>query len=567
MPKADASEVARLLREYGERTALRGGNPYRAKAYTRAAESLAGLTEPLEQLVKGDRLEEIPGVGASIADLIKALHRAGTHPTLEALRKEIPPGVLDLLRIPGLKADKAVKLYKDLGIDSVEALEQAAKSDRLSSIKGLGPALQTKILQGIDIQRTGKGLRHVHRATELLTAFANNLKRSHPDVLRVLPAGEYRRGCELIGDLAMVATVKGAKTPEPITCGETRITFASKGSEGAALLAATGSTEHLVALEALAKRKGYRLDAGGLWKGRRRMAGADEASIYTALGLDFIPPELREGGDEIKLAKARRLPKLVTNKDLRGILHAHTTRSDGAATLEQMVVATKARGYGYFGVADHSKSAHYAGGLSVEEIEAQHAEADALNKRLGRTFRVFKGIESDILVNGELDYPDDILSCFDFIVASVHSRFRLDKKTQTERILRAVANPRTTILGHMTGRQLLRRPGYEVDIDAVLQACAEYGVAVEINANPWRLDLDWRWHRRALDLGCMMSINPDAHSTSELDLTHWGVLMARKGGVPKERVLNAMSAAEIAKHFACRHSTGFRQTREMTTPT
>ena len=214
-----------------------------------------------------------------------------------------------------------------------------------------------------------------------------------------------------------------------------------------------------------------------------------------------------------------------------------------------MAEATRSRGYQYFGVADHSKSAHYAGGLSVEEIEAQHAEIDHLNKRYGKSFRILKGIEFDILADGSLDYPDDVLARFDFVVASVHGRFKLDRQTQTQRIIRAVQNPFTTILGHMTGRQLLRRPGYEVDIEAILAACAEHGVAVEINANPWRLDLDWRWHRRALELGCMMSINPDAHSTDELDLTHWGVEMARKGSVPAERVLNALTLGSLLQYL------------------
>jgi DNA polymerase (family 10) len=212
-----------------------------------------------------------------------------------------------------------------------------------------------------------------------------------------------------------------------------------------------------------------------------------------------------------------------------------------------MAEATRARGYEYFGVADHSKSAHYAGGLSLDEVAAQHAETERLNRSYGKDFRILKGIESDILPDGSLDYPDDVLGRFDFVVASVHSRFKLDRATQTERILRAVANPYTTILGHMTGRQLLRRPGYDTDIPRVLAACADHGVAVEINANPWRLDLDWRWHRMALDFGCTMSINPDAHSTSELELTHWGVEMARKGSVSKERVLNCFTLPELER--------------------
>jgi DNA polymerase (family 10) len=218
-------------------------------------------------------------------------------------------------------------------------------------------------------------------------------------------------------------------------------------------------------------------------------------------------------------------------------------------TLEVMAEATRERGYQYFGVTDHSKSAHYAGGLSVDEVLQQHRAIDRLNQSYGKDFRILKGIESDILADGSLDYPDDVLEHFDFVVASVHSRFKLDPETQTERILRAVANPYTTILGHMTGRQLLRRPGYEVDIARILEACAAHGVAVEINANPWRLDLDWRWHERALELGCKMSINPDAHSTREIDLTHWGVEMARKGGVPAKRVLNCFTLPHLMQHL------------------
>jgi DNA polymerase (family 10) len=221
-----------------------------------------------------------------------------------------------------------------------------------------------------------------------------------------------------------------------------------------------------------------------------------------------------------------------------------------------MAEATRSRGYQYFGVCDHSMSAHYAGGLSAEEIVEQQAEADALNRKYGSAFRIFKGIESDILPDGSLDYPDDVLARFDFIVASVHGQFKMDRAAQTERIIRAVSNPYTTILGHMTGRQLLRRPGYDIDIEKVLAACAEHGIAVEINANPWRLDLDWRWHETALRLGCVMSINPDAHSTREIDLTHWGVEMARKGGVPKERVLNCLNREKFTEYLVNRRDQG-----------
>ncbi len=291
-----------------------------------------------------------------------------------------------------------------------------------------------------------------------------------------------------------------------------------------------------------------KLEAIGLRKGRRLLAATEE-EIYSALGLPFVEPELREGAGEIERAIKGKLPKLIADRDLRGILHCHTDASDGTETLEAMAKATRKRGFQYFGVADHSQSAHYAGGLSLEEIEAQHREADRLNKSFGKKFRILKGIESDILADGSLDYPDEILSRFDFVVASIHGRFKLDREAQTARLLRAISNPRTTILDHMTGRQLMRRPGYDIDIKKVLRACARHGVAVEINAHPWRLDLDWRWHQAALDFGCMLSVNPDAHSIGELDHMHWGVEMARKGGVPADRVLNAMSLPQLLKHL------------------
>jgi DNA polymerase (family 10) len=554
MSVIDTPEITKRLREFGQQVALRGGNPYRAKAYGRAAESLGTLTVPLAQVIREGRLREIPGVGEAIADIITELYRTGTHPGLEAMRKEIPAGVLEMLSVPGLRADKVMKLYKELGIASLSALEEAAHAGRLTGVKGLGPALQAKILQGIAIGREGQGRRHLHRAAALLETAEAQLRGAHPDLKRVTPAGDFRRGCELVSDLCLVAEAPGfADGVQPVTSGsELRVYLTDPAHYGSALLHATGSDPHLEQLKALAVEKGLRFDHSGVHRGRKIIARKSEADIYEALGLPFIDPELREGADEIALALKDRLPRLVADKDIRGVLHAHTDRSDGADTLEAMAEATRTRRYQYFGIADHSKSAHYAGGLSIGEIEEQHAEIDSLNKRYGQNFRVFKGIESDILADGSLDYPDAILARFDFVVASVHGRFKMDRAAQTQRILRAVANPYATILGHMTGRQLLRRPGYDIDVEKILAACAAHGVAVEINANPWRLNLDWRWHRAALKAGCMMSINPDAHSTREIDLTHWGVAQARKGAVPADRVLNCLSLHQIGQYFSRR---------------
>ncbi|MCP3401846.1 MULTISPECIES: DNA polymerase/3'-5' exonuclease PolX [unclassified Bradyrhizobium] len=546
MPSLDSRTVASLLREYAQRTALRGGNPYRAKAYSRAADSLAALAIPLDTLIAEDRLKEIPGVGDAIADIITKLHKTGTHPSLEKLRKEIPAGVIEMLAVPGLRPEKVLRLYKDLGIISLAELEAAAKADRIKKAKGLGAALQTKILQNLAIAKSGEGRLHLHRAAALLARAKDSLRKARPELKRVTVAGDFRRGCELVGDLTIVAEAPDAGKAS--TGDGLRIHLSDRKHFGAALLFATGSAAHVEQLQALAAEKGMRLETDGLHKSRTLIAG-DEADIYRALGLPFIDPELREGRGEVELALKGKLPKLVTDMDLRGILHCHTDASDGTETLEMMAKATRERGFEYFGVADHSKSAHYAGGLSVDEIAQQHREADRLNKRFGKDFRILKGIESDILADGSLDYGDDVLEHFDFVVASIHGRFKLDRKAQTQRLLRAIADPHITIIGHMTGRQLQRRPGYEIDVEKVLRACAKHDVAVEINAHPWRLDLDWRWHQAALDFGCMMSINPDAHSIPELDHMHWGVEMARKGGVPSDRVLNAMTLPEITRYL------------------
>src|SRR6195952_1296124 len=446
MAKLDASQVAAMLAEYGRRSALRGGNPYRSKAYIRAAENLSALAEPLERIVEEGRLLEIPGVGDAIADIITKLHRTGTHPSLEKFREEVPQRLLEMLSIPGLRAEKVLKLHKELGISSIEQLEAAAKQDRLKPVKGLGWALQRKILQGIEIRRTSKGSRHIHRAAALLDAAEKNLARSDLDLTRLTDAGDVRRGSELVANLAVVAqSARLENGPAVLKNGDLSVHLSDSKRYGITQLLATGSGGHLDELRKLAQNKGLEITEDGLRRGKKIVAAESEAEIYKALGLQFIEPELREGRGEVALAAADKLPKLVADTDIRGILHAHTDRSDGVNTLEQMAEATRKRGYEYFGVADHSKSAHYAGGLSVDEIAEQQAEADRLNKKYGGKFRIFKGIESDILPDGSLDYPDDVLRRFDFIVASVHGQFRKDKKEQTERILRAVANPFVTI--------------------------------------------------------------------------------------------------------------------------
>src|SRR3954447_309583 len=471
MASLDASAMAALLVELGRRTALAGDNYFRAKAYQRAADRRSALVEPLDRVIAENRLRELPGIGETIADIVTKLHRTGTHPLLEKLRKDVREGVLDMLSIPGLKPEKINILHKELGITDLAALEAAAREDRLKSIKGLGLAVQRKILEGLKICEHAQGARHLHRADELAVAAAETLEHSLPGLIRAVTAGDLRRGGELVSNLALVAEVERIPGPPKVVySGEMSVYLTDPRRFGVSLLFATGSARHLEGLERRAAAMGMALTPEGLRRSRKIVAAETEASIYHALDLQYIEPELREGLDEIERAQAHSIPPLVTAEDLRGVLHAHTTASDGVDTLEAMAKAAIACGYQYIGITDHSKTAHYAGGLTVEEIEQQHDQIDRLNTSFGNRFRIFKGIESDILSDGSLDYPDDVLRRFDFIIASVHSRFRLDRKTQTERMLRAVESPYTTILGHLTGRQLLRRRGYDVDVDAILQA-------------------------------------------------------------------------------------------------
>jgi DNA polymerase (family 10) len=358
-----------------------------------------------------------------------------------------------MLSVPGLRPEKVLRLYKDLGIASFAELESAAKDDRIKKAKGLGAALQAKILQNLPIARSGAGRLHIASGRGASGA-RDGIPQSRTTRAQAPDSGEFRRGCELVGDFSIVAEAPLAESvPAVLDTSGLKVHLTDRRHFGAALLHATGSAGHLNELRALAERNGMRMEAQGLHKGRSVIA-AEEEEIYLVLGLPFIEPELREGRGEIERALKGKLPKLVTDKDLHGILHCHTDASDGTESLETMAKATRERGFEYFGVADHSKSAHYAGGLTLEQIEDQHREADRLNKEFGKDFRILKGIESDILADGSLDYPDEVLDKFDFVVASIHSRFKLDRKAQTERLLRAISNPRTTIIGHMTGRQL-----------------------------------------------------------------------------------------------------------------
>ncbi|HEX6746636.1 MAG TPA: DNA polymerase/3'-5' exonuclease PolX [Longimicrobium sp.] len=573
-----APEVAGVLSEISMLLEVVGGDPFRAKAYATAARRLEASGADLVQLAAEGRLTSLPGVGAGIAEVIRELVETGRSSLYDRLAAETPIGLYDLMRIKGLGPRRVRTLYAEMGIDSLDRLEEAALAGRLASLPGMGAKTEQKILESIAFARAARGRRRLYAALEVAERLLEWLD-TLDGVTKADTAGEVRRDCEVVDSVDLVAA---AKDPAAVLAAFRALSGAASKRGGdedraeiqfsdglkarlvcvpparwaTALLYATGSAEHLTQLEARAQEMGMRLSADGLWRDGKRVAARDEAAVYRALDLQFIEPELREGWGEIEAAAAGTLPELVEIGDLRGTFHCHTTYSDGRATLAEMGEAARERGWSYLGIADHSQTASYAGGLSPHRVRDQWADIDGWNRAHGgkgkKRVRLFKGVESDILADGSLDYDDDVLAGFDYVVGSVHSAFNLGRKEMTARLVRAVSNPHLTILGHATGRLLLRRDGYEVDVVAVIDAAAEHGVCIEINADPARLDIDWKNARYAASRGVLVPIDPDAHSTSSLDHVQWGVRVARKGWLGPRNVLNCYELEEVEEILAQR---------------
>lgn len=578
-----AREAAAALGEIAMLLEVVGGNPFRAKAFQSASRSLETSGADLTALAAAGGLRTLPGVGEGIASVLAELVATGTSRMLEELRAETPVGLFDVMRIKGVGAKRGRTLYKDLGIDSLEKLEEAAAAGRLAKLPGFGARTEEKILEGVAFVRSMQGRRRFFQAIEPAAGLLE-LVEQLSGVVRASAAGQVRRRLEVVESIDIVAAARKPETvlaafrllqgvkeaddddadrrAEVVLADGLRATLVCvKPPEYAtALLFATGSDDHLAQLAAWAKKQTLRIDRDGVFQGKKRLSLPDEDAVYRALGLDFIPPELREGWGEIEAAAEGRLPKLVEVDDLRGTFHCHTTYSDGRASVAEMAEAARERGWRYLGIADHSQSAGYAGGLPVAAVKKQHREIDAWNAGHGgkgkKRFRLFKGVESDILADGSLDYPDDVLRSFDYVVGSVHSSFALPEKEQTRRLIRAVSNPRITMLGHATGRLLLRRSGYAVDARAVIDAAAEHGTCVEINADPHRLDVDWKNARYAAEKGVLVPINPDAHSTGALGNVAWGINVARKAWLTAPQVLNAWDRDELEEFLAERKQKG-----------
>jgi DNA polymerase (family 10) len=569
----EKDEIISVLLEMADLMEIESENPFRPRSFRAAARALEALPGDFAALLASGRLREVRGVGDSIAKEIEEITAHGESMRHRELVAAVPEGVRSMLAVPGLGPKKVRALWQRLGITGLDLLEAACRDGKVAELAGFAEKSQQKVLEGIQYLRSVSG-RFLFAEVEPLVERVLAHLATCAAVQRLEAAGSFRRRMETVKDLDFVAS---SAAPEAVSAhflkldgvadviahGSTK-TSVRLGSGIAvdlrlvsdeefpyALCHFTGSREHNTALRALAKEKGLKLNEYGLFRGEDLLRCRDEAEIHAALGLAYMPPELRENRGEVELAAKGPLPDLVEESDLRGVLHVHTTYSDGANSLDEMVEAAKSRGLSYLGVADHSQSAFYAGGLKEKDVLRQHEEIDRLNAKL-RGFRIFKGIESDIRADGSLDYPPEVLDRFDFVVASLHSSLSQPREEMTQRVLRALSDPHTTILGHATGRLLLRREGVALDLDRVLEAAAAEGVAVEINANPQRLELDWRYGPRARELGVVTSINPDAHSTAGIADMRYGVGIARKAGFGPLSVLNAWSAEEFAEFIGRR---------------
>jgi DNA polymerase (family 10) len=553
----DRKTAARVLREAAALLEVQGENIHRIRALTNASRIVERIDGDLEALVESGEILEIKGVGKGTAAILRQLS-AGERPEILAdAERVVPFGVREMLTIPGLGPKKVRALWRDLGLVSIGELEYACRENRLVELPGFGARTQEKLIEAIRFSRMADERRLINQAWREATELTSSLS-AVDGVEKALVGGEVRRRCETVGSLVIVvvaadeASVAHAlsdllsrveRESRGRICGVTegglrvKVAVVSAAEAAAAVLWSTGSDGHLHALAEHALSIGLRLNESGLWRGDGRVECADERALYEALGCQWVAPELREGEGEVARAVAGTLPELVDLEDLLGVLHNHTTDSDGVATVEEMAAAARGLGWSFFGVADHSPVASYANGVSAERLREQWRCIDELNTSVPG-FRIVKGIEADILTDGSLDIPEGCEEGLEYVVASVHSAFRLTEEAQTERLVRAVTHPACRILGHPTGRLLLARPGYALDLDTVLLACAEHGVAVEINASPYRLDIDWRWARRALDLGLKLAVNPDAHSTQGFEDVRWGVAVARKAGATKADLIN-----------------------------
>lgn len=565
------TELSRLLEEAADLLELQGANSFRVRAYRSAAQTLLQLTSPVEDVrgTPGKSLTDLPGVGKDMAQKIADAIDTGTFPLLEELRAEFPATMLQLLRLPGLGPKKAAQLYRELQIHSLDDLQQAAEAGRIAAVKGFGKKSEQALLESLARYRSlGDAPDRFLLATAKAAAdqLADDLRRL-PEVDQIEVAGSCRRRKETCGDLDLLATARNSAAvmqalsahplvAETLSGGETKqrvrlttgieldLRVVPPESFGAALQYFTGSKEHNVSLRRRAQERGLRLNEYGLFEGERLVAGRTEQEVYAALGLQWTPPELREGREEIDLAIANRLPELIKLEDLRGDLHMHTTASDGTATIAEMIEAAQARGLEYIAITDHSQRVSMANGLNAERLRRHWDEIRRIREQFSG-IHVLCGIECDILEDATLDLPDDVLAEADWVLAVLHYGLKQPREQIMRRLLNAVQSPFVHAIGHPTGRMIGRRAGADIDMPELIAAAQEHGVWLEINANPHRLDLDDLNARAARDRGVPIVISTDAHSTARLDHLEFGVYQARRAGLTSKDVMNTRSWKEF----------------------
>jgi DNA polymerase (family 10) len=568
----DKKAVAQVLEQIAAFLELKGENPFRIRAFRTAARAVGGFPADLRDGIDDGSLAATKGVGPATLQIVAEIVATGRATLLEELREQIPPGLVEMLSIQGLGVAKIRQIHEVLDIDSLPELEAAALDGRLARLPRFGPKTSENILKGIAFLRQASAFRLSHHAADEAEGLRAALERM-PGVLRAVVAGDVRRRAEVVRDLVLVIVAEVAPgelfkrlsqlpgVHEFAGQDDRRLTLRFAGgasaqivvttpvNTGAVLVQATGSDAHLRALAAHAAAHDLALSGAALWRGSAFVPTPDEAAFYSALGLDCIPPELREGQGELEAAEHHALPRLLERSDLRGFLHCHTRYSDGSNSVEELAEACRAAGYEYVGITDHSQAAAYAGGLKADDLARQSDEIDEVNARL-TGIRVLKGVEADILQDGRVDFDDAVLARLDFVIASVHSRFNMGSAEMTARMLAAMDNPHLTIIGHPTGRLLLSRDPYGLDVDAIIEKAAATGVALEINADPHRLDLDWRLARRARAGGAAISIGADAHNVAGIANVEYGVGIARKAWLGPADVLNALPADGFLAHAA-----------------
>jgi DNA polymerase (family 10) len=575
----DKKDIIEVLERIGTMLEIKGENPFKVRAYFSGARTLQTMEEDLGEVIGEGRLGEIPGIGKALTEKVETLYTTGELEFYDKLVASVPSGLMDLLEVPGLGGKKIKALHEQLDVDSIDSLTKACKEGKVAELKGFGAKTQEKILSGIK-NREAYAARHLWWDARAVVERILPALQALPDVERAEAAGSFRRGMETVGDLDFIVA---SSNPAPImewfvgmegitevtAHGETKSSIRMEGGMQAdlrvvpaeqfyfALHHFTGSKDHNVRMRQKALSMGLSLSEWGLRpeeeKNATRKKGPvranSEEDVFSALGLSYVPPALREGMGEVEAAEKDELPNLLNFEDLQGCFHNHTTASDGRNSLKEMAGEADKRGWGYLGIADHSKSSFQANGLDEERLLKQVHAIQAINDSGEFRVRLFSGSEVDILSEGRLDFEDSVLESLDYVVASVHNGLTQDEDTMTTRLIRAIEHPQVTMLGHLSGRLLLRREASKMNVQKIIDAALANGKILELNANPMRLDMDWRYWRKAADRGLLCCINPDAHALHHFDFQYAGVLAARKGWLQREQVFNTRTLPEVLTYL------------------